>query len=430
MRRHSPCGRWPASAPGRSPGRHGYRHLYWIADHLTVVLGVALTLLAGGLRAAAAPHAPVGGGLASLHPGTALPGDTAVRHARLPQDRLRVSPRSAFPGTAESCSEHRPSDLEQVFSRFGLPPATGGNAFELFSDGERAFAAMMDIVRGAGTSLDVTFYLVADDEAGRIFVEALEEKALSGVRVRLIIDRLGDLKRPREALRRLRRAGGRNPLFLADRPFAGQGAPQPAQPPQDGDRRPRARLFRRHERRQRIHGADAVSRVAGATCPTGSRGRRCAPFCDVHDSDWGAIGEPSARGCSRDLRRRARHGGRPARPLRARPQGRRAARRARLCHSCGPPARVDRHALFPADGISGPGAGDGGAARGRRAHHRARSAPTTGSPISPAAPMCASSPTRDAASCSTERACSMPRRASSTMRPMSDRPISTCAACC
>ena len=192
-----------------------------------------------------------------------------------------------FSRYGETYPAHRSSDLEQVFSRFGLPPATGGNVFELHSDGVRAFTAMMELVRGARTSLDVTFYLVADDEAGRTFVDALADKALSGVRVRLIIDRLGDLKRPRNALRRLRRAGGQIRYFspIVHLPAKGH-------------------LNLRNHRKMVI--ADRATVFAGGMNvgeeymgpkPRPGRwsdlsyrieGPAVQPFCDVHDSDWGA----------------------------------------------------------------------------------------------------------------------------------------------
>ena len=267
--------------------------MYWIADHLTVVLGVALTLLAAVfvLQQRRTPQSAAAWLLFILAlPYVAIPlfvmlgfrktgsGFSPIRFSRHGEN---------FPG-------HPPTDLEQVFSRFGLPPATGGNAFELYSDGEAAFAGIMDIVRGAGTSLDVTFYLIADDEAGRIFVEALGDKALSGVSVRLIIDRLGDLRRPREALRRLRRAGGEIRYFspIVHLPAKGH-------------------LNLRNHRKMVI--ADRV-RVFSGGMNVGNEymGPKAYPgrwsdlsyriegpavysFCDVHDSDWGAIGKTTGK---------------------------------------------------------------------------------------------------------------------------------------
>ena len=152
---------------------------------------------------------------------------------------------------------------------------------------------MMEIVRRARTSLDVTFYLVADDEAGRAFVEALEEKARDGVRVRLIIDRLGDLKRPREELRRLRRAGGEIRYFspIVHAPAKGHLNLRNHRKMVIGDR---VRVF--------SGGMNVANEYMGPKPFQGRwsdlsfrlEGPAVRPFCDVHDSDWGAVGGPSS----------------------------------------------------------------------------------------------------------------------------------------
>ena len=66
----------------------------------------------------------------------------------------------------------------------------------------------MALIQGAEKRLDVLFYIVANDDTGRIFVDALTERAKAGVKVRLLMDRLGTLRGPTAALRRLREAGG------------------------------------------------------------------------------------------------------------------------------------------------------------------------------------------------------------------------------
>lgn len=282
-------------------GRHGARvpwpagqvrvsALSWIADHLTVVLGVALTLLAAVfvLQQRRTPQSAAAWLLFILVlPYLAIPLFVMLGFRKTGSgfSAIRFSRRG---GEEQG---HRGSDLAQVFSHFGLPPATTGNALELFSDGEAAFAAMMDIVRSAETSLDITFYLVADDEAGRTFVGALEEKAQSGVRVRLIIDRLGDLNRPREALRRLRAAGGHIRYFspIVHLPAKGHLNLRNHRKMVIADR---ARVF--------SGGMNVAVEYMGPKPFPGRwsdlsyriEGPAVGPFCDVHDSDWGAIGAP------------------------------------------------------------------------------------------------------------------------------------------
>ncbi len=120
---------------------------------------------------------------------------------------------SRFPPISFSQSEaqkDRPPAhaLDDVFRRLGLASAEAGNSFRLLETAEAAYQAMMQTVAGARRRLDVTFYIVEDDEVGEAFVDALTKRAREGVEVKLILDRLGTLRRPKAALKRLEEAGG------------------------------------------------------------------------------------------------------------------------------------------------------------------------------------------------------------------------------
>lgn len=91
---------------------------------------------------------------------------------------------------------------------YGLPAAAGGHDFALLTDPRDARTSLMDMVSGATDRIDALFYIVANDTIGRDFVAALTAKVQQGVRVRLIIDRLGTLLPPRRALRQFQAAGG------------------------------------------------------------------------------------------------------------------------------------------------------------------------------------------------------------------------------
>jgi cardiolipin synthase C len=64
------------------------------------------------------------------------------------------------------------------------------SGFRLLPDGIEALATRLALVRGAQRSLDVQYYLIADDDSGRRFVHELELAAARGVRVRLLVDDL------------------------------------------------------------------------------------------------------------------------------------------------------------------------------------------------------------------------------------------------
>ena len=67
-------------------------------------------------------------------------------------------------------------------------PALSG--FRLLADGDQALDARIALARRSQVSLDIQYYLVADDATGRRFLHELAEAAARGVRVRLLVDDL------------------------------------------------------------------------------------------------------------------------------------------------------------------------------------------------------------------------------------------------
>ncbi|MFZ1469301.1 MAG: phospholipase D-like domain-containing protein [Paracoccaceae bacterium] len=129
----------------------------------------------------------------------------------------------AFRETVYPRPETAPSGVAALFATYGIPPATDGNRVQLLATDHEAYSALMDLCRSAKTQLDVLFYIVARDEVGIAFVNALTDRARDGVRVRLLMDRFGNLKPPRVALRALTEAGGEVLYFspLLQRPDSG-----------------------------------------------------------------------------------------------------------------------------------------------------------------------------------------------------------------
>ncbi|WP_322324605.1 phospholipase D-like domain-containing protein [Cypionkella sp.] len=100
-----------------------------------------------------------------------------------------------------------PQPVAKILQAFGMPPASQDNHLSLHFMPAEARDALFRIIAQAQTRLDITLYLLDDDASGHEFVEALIERAQAGVAVRLILDRLGSLRRPKAALERLRAAG-------------------------------------------------------------------------------------------------------------------------------------------------------------------------------------------------------------------------------
>lgn len=279
--------------------------LSWLIDHFAVALAVALTLLAAVLilQQRRTPQSTAAWLLfIILVPYAAIPVFLALGF-RKQGSRF---PTIEFTGIGGSDAEPVQDGLDDIFRRFGLPAATGGNAFQLLASGEAAYAAMMRLVEEAKESLDITFYLIADDAVGRSFVEALASKVRAGVEIRLIIDRLGDLNRPRAALRSFKAAGGELRYFspILHAPDKGHL-----------NLRNHRKMVIADRRRVFSGGMNVGAEYMGPT-PDPARwvdlsflleGPVVETFVDVHRSDWGAAGRTTHAALPHHARSRNGH---------------------------------------------------------------------------------------------------------------------------
>jgi cardiolipin synthase len=81
----------------------------------------------------------------------------------------------------------------QAFSRAAGAPLLAGNYVRLLKDAKENYPAWLDAIKNAERYVHFESYIIHEDEAGRLFADALTAKARDGVRVRLIYDWLGGL---------------------------------------------------------------------------------------------------------------------------------------------------------------------------------------------------------------------------------------------
>ena len=105
------------------------------------------------------------------------------------------------------------SAVDTMLRSYHLPGASGGHDFRLLNQPDAAREALFDLINEAQEQIDALFYIVANDHIGHDFLAALTAKAQQGVRVRLVIDRLGTLNAPTAALKKLKAAGGEVRFF-------------------------------------------------------------------------------------------------------------------------------------------------------------------------------------------------------------------------
>ena len=91
--------------------------------------------------------------------------------------------------------------------RIASADVSPGNSVTLYSDGDRTFQAMLDLIDGAEHSVELESYILRDDVVGERFASALSAAAERGVKVRLLSDWIGMLGTRRKFLDRMRMRG-------------------------------------------------------------------------------------------------------------------------------------------------------------------------------------------------------------------------------
>ena len=123
---------------------------------------------------------------------------------------------SQRPSLAPARSRHDASGVEagaralaeQAFSRSAGAPLIGGNDVRLLRDAGENYPAWLDAIAGARRRVHFENYILADDEIGNRFADALIERAQAGIPVRLIYDWLGVFRKASRAFWARLRAGG------------------------------------------------------------------------------------------------------------------------------------------------------------------------------------------------------------------------------
>ncbi len=113
----------------------------------------------------------------------------------------------------------RDENMAWLAQRFGAFPPTAGNQVDFYHEGEGAFGAMLEAIRGARQHVHLETFIFRPDATGREFLEALTRKAKEGVEVRLLYDAMGSINFHRRLLRELWAAGGKSSVFFPLTPF-------------------------------------------------------------------------------------------------------------------------------------------------------------------------------------------------------------------
>ncbi len=123
------------------------------------------------------------------------------------------------PGVDTSTLLGRTSPTAHTVSASGTCPPVGGNAVQLLTTGEDAYAALEHQICAAKHSIHITTFILARDDTGKRIVKLLAERAREGIKVRLLLDAVGCLFSSRGFVDPLREAGGEVHRFMPVLPF-------------------------------------------------------------------------------------------------------------------------------------------------------------------------------------------------------------------
>ncbi|SHI63083.1 phospholipase D-like domain-containing protein [Wenxinia saemankumensis] len=110
------------------------------------------------------------------------------------------------PGPRAPAAEDAPG-LAKMLACYDAGPRRGGTDLRLHASNSEAREALFGLVEGAERTLDVALYQLANDATGLEFLALLERRAQAGVQVRLCLDGIGAVLRPRRAIHAAKRSG-------------------------------------------------------------------------------------------------------------------------------------------------------------------------------------------------------------------------------
>ncbi|MBR4734561.1 MAG: hypothetical protein IK052_00570 [Bacteroidales bacterium] len=88
----------------------------------------------------------------------------------------------------------------------GIPPSTG-NTVGFIPDGDHKLQLMLDDLQAASKAVYMDYYRICADSAGTIVLDLIKNKALSGLDIRVMVDRAAEIPKNLRALKKLPESG-------------------------------------------------------------------------------------------------------------------------------------------------------------------------------------------------------------------------------
>ena len=88
------------------------------------------------------------------------------------------------------------------------------NSVQIFTNGESKINELKKDLTNAKQTINIQYYIFADDDVGKQIMDILCEKAKQGLKVKLLYDAVGSIKTPRKFFNKLKKYGGEVAVFF------------------------------------------------------------------------------------------------------------------------------------------------------------------------------------------------------------------------
>ncbi|WP_027399067.1 cardiolipin synthase [Anaerovorax odorimutans] len=105
-------------------------------------------------------------------------------------------------------------DMIRLNQTNALAYFTQNNSISIITDGKHMFNSLLEDIKNAKETINITYYIVKYDSVGRTLIDALIEKAKEGVEVRLLLDAMGSRQINEKRLQDFINAGGKAAFFF------------------------------------------------------------------------------------------------------------------------------------------------------------------------------------------------------------------------
>src|SRR5689334_8869870 len=121
--------------------------------------------------------------------------------------KLVLPPRGAAHVASAPGAEAEGAWPQRLAAAMNLAPAASFRELRIHEDGKQALEALHHVIDSASRTLDICTYILGRDPPGDALCAKLERRAREGVKVRLMVDSLGNLMQGRRSFGALRAAG-------------------------------------------------------------------------------------------------------------------------------------------------------------------------------------------------------------------------------